>query len=126
MNWASRLLSKVIMGMQKGAASAIQQELKAIQDELLKGNLDPSRIAEFAKKMGIDIGQLSGVMGQQPGFDPYMVLNLNESASDEEVRQRYLELIGKLHPDRAGSGFEFLATLVNMAYQAICRQRGIK
>ncbi|MBW1732657.1 MAG: J domain-containing protein [Deltaproteobacteria bacterium] len=118
-------MSKMLMGMQKGAASAMQQELKAIQDELLKGTFDPSRIAEFAKKMGIDMSQLSGMMSQQAGFDPYRVLGLDRTASDGEVRKRYYDLLKKLHPDTCGfEGTNFLVQLIVTAYEMIKRQRG--
>lgn len=125
MNWANRLLSKMLMGMQKGAASAVQEELKGIQDELLKGTFDPQRIAEFAKKMGIDMSQLPGMMGQHPGFDPYQILGLDKSATDEEVKKRYHELLHKLHPDTSGTqGTEFLFQMVMAAFELIKKERG--
>jgi hypothetical protein len=40
----------------------------------------------------------------QAAFDPYQVLGLDQSASDEEVKKRYRELLFKLHPDRMLKG----------------------
>ena len=132
MNWANRLLTKMLMGMQKGAASTMQEELKAIQDELLKGTFDPQKIAEFVKGMGIDMGQFSQMFsgmassGTMPqGFDPYVVLGLDKSASDDEVKHRYRELIRKLHPDTAGvEGTSFLLQMVLAAEKLIEKERG--
>jgi len=97
---------------------------EVIQEEM-QGHLN-DELATLMKSLGMNFSQLQGMASGQMALDPYKVLNLPESASDEEVRQRYLELIAKLHPDRAGSGFGFLAALVNEAYGAICKQRGIK
>ena len=124
MNWATRLLNRMIMGMQKGAASAMQEELKNIQDELLKGTFDPQKIAEFAKKMGIDLNAMPGMMGQQPGFDPYAVFHLDKSASDEEVKRAYRKVMSTIHPDKAGPELTFMATIANAAYKLIKKERG--
>ena len=110
--------------MHRRICEIIQQEIQGWINDLMRGMLDPSKIMAFARAMGIDMSQLSGMMGKQPPFDPYLILGLNKSASDDEVRHRYLQLMNKLHPDRAGQEFQFLATLVNVAYQAICRERG--
>ncbi len=131
MNWANRLLTKMLMGMQKGAASTMQEELKAIQDELLKGALDPQKVAEFVKGMGIDMGQFSQMFsgmassGTMPqGFDPYAVFHLDKSASDEEVKQAYRKVMRQVHPDKAGPELTFMATIANAAYELIKRERG--
>ena len=97
--------------------TVMQQEMQGWMNDTM---------AALMKSMGIDAAQFQSMAKGQTAFDPYKVLSLPETASDEEVRRRYLELMARLHPDRAGPGFEFLAALVNMAYQAICKQRGIK
>ena len=109
---------------QDRTARMFQRVFGVIQEEMQSWMND--QMAALMKALGIDAAQFQGMAKGQTAFDPYKVLNLPESASDEEVRQRYLELIAKLHPDRAGSGFGFLAALVNEAYGAICKQRGIK
>jgi len=88
-----------------------QQETgKWIQD-LLRDSFDPAGMMGFLKGMGI-------------GFDPYRVLGLDKSASDDEVKYRYNELIHKLHPDKSGTpGTNFLFQMVLAAYELIKRQR---
>jgi DnaJ-class molecular chaperone len=91
----------------------------------MKGTLDPAKLAELARAMGTDMSELTGIMGKRPGFDPYMVLGLDKSASDEEIRKRYHELLRKLHPDTAGvPGTEFLFQTVMAAFRLIAKERG--
>lgn len=59
------------------------------------------------------------------GIDAYRVLGLDKSASDEEIKKRYRELLVKLHPDTAGvRGTEFLFQFITAAYHQISRERG--
>ncbi|RLC91403.1 MAG: hypothetical protein DRI39_10445 [Chloroflexi bacterium] len=61
----------------------------------------------------------------QSGLDPYRILGLDRSASDEEIKKRYRELLHKLHPDTAGvEGTGFLLQMVLTAYETIKRERG--
>ncbi len=52
--------------------------------------------------------------------DPFAVLGVAETASDEEVRRRYLDLVRRWSPDRAPERFH----AVRDAYQAIASRRG--
>jgi DnaJ-class molecular chaperone len=123
-DWGIRVLQKMLMGMQKGMAQGMEEGMREILDELMKGTLDPAKLAEMMERMGIDISQLSSAMGRVPGFNPYKILGLDRSASDEEVKKRYHELIKKLHPDTAGvEGTSFLLQLVLAAYEQIKRER---
>ena len=57
--------------------------------------------------------------------DPYRVLGLEKTATDDEVKKRYRELARYFHPDTAavrGTGFFFLQ--VQAAYEAIRQERG--
>ena len=120
-DWGLRLVQKMLAGMQKG----MEEGMCEILDELMKGTLDPAKLVEMMKRMGIDMSRLSGTMGQVPGVDPYKVLGLDKSASDEEVKKRYHELLKKLHPDTAGTpGTEFLFQMVLAAYELIKKDRG--
>ena len=92
---------------------------------LLKDAVDPRKLAQFVQGLGVDASQLGGMVGQQPGLDPYQILGLDKSASDEEVKKRYRELVKRLHPDTAGvEGTSFLLQLVLAAYEMIKRERG--
>ena len=65
--------------------------------------------------------------------DPYQVLGVSRSASDDELRARYRELISKYHPDKfAGLNdpeFSRLAAekfqQVQGAYEELRRLRGM-
>jgi len=125
MDLLTKLLTKMLARTQKGMARGIQEAMSEVLDELVKGALDPAKLAEMMKSLGVDPSQLSGMMGKAPGVDPYRVLGLDKSASDEEIKQRYRELLKKLHPDTAGTpGTEFLLQMVMAAYEVIKRERG--
>ena len=111
--------------MQRRILEAFQQELQGWVNDLLKDALNPAQVMQFIRKMGLDASQLTGMIGQPAGLDPYQVLGLDKSASDEEVKKRYRELIRKLHPDTAGvEGTSFLLNTVLAAYNLIKMQRG--
>ena len=60
--------------------------------------------------------------------DPYQVLNVPRSASDEEIKKAYHTLARKYHPDNyAGSaqaaGYEEIMKEINEAYDAIQKER---
>ncbi len=76
------------------------------------------------------MGQLWSAMNtgkrseQQIGIEPYRVLGLDKSATDDQVKRRYRELVVKLHPDTAGvEGTGFLLQVVVAAYQQIAKER---
>jgi len=111
--------------MQQRVFGVVVEELQGIINDMLRGMLDPSRIMAFISSMGFNISQLPGMMSQQPGFNPYQVLGLDKSASDEEIRKRYRELLYRLHPDKSGTpGTTFLFRMVMAAYEIIKRERG--
>ncbi|MDO9066275.1 MAG: J domain-containing protein [Chloroflexota bacterium] len=127
MDWVTRLTRKMMASAQKGMAQGMQEGMREVLDQMVKGTLDPAKIAAFAKAMGIDMSQLPGMVGQRPGFDAYQILGLDRSASDEEVKKRYHELLHKLHPDTAGvEGTAFLLQMVLAAYEMIKKERGWK
>ena len=93
-------------------------------NETAKGVLDPM-LQSMLKSMGIDMSQLRGMVSGQTAVDPYRIMGLDRSASDEEVKKRYHELLRKLHPDTAGvAGTEFLFQMVMAAFEMIKRERG--
>ena len=113
-----------IARIQRKMLGIFQEEMRGYLNDLMKGVLDPSKIMGFIKAMGFDPSKLPGMMGQQPGFDPYRVLGLEKTASDNEVKQRYRTIIFKIHPDKAGQEMTFLTALINLAYQSISKERG--
>jgi DnaJ-domain-containing protein 1 len=117
-----------IARMQRRIIEVIQQEIGLAIDALLKDALSifsVERLMQLLRSTGLDMSQLPGMMGTRPGFDPYMVLGLDRSASDEEVKKRYHELLKKLHPDKSGTpGTSFLFQMVVAAYELIKKERG--
>jgi len=106
----------------------IEEELGKLINQMLQDAISPQMLADMLKRMGgagMDFSQLVGMVGQRPGFDPYRILGLDKSVSDEEVKKRYNELLKKLHPDTAGvKGTEFLFQMVMGAYEVIKSERG--
>lgn len=103
-------------------------ELQGWMEELLRGASGPAALAELMRSLGLDGSILFDTSGLSPGtasgFDPYRVLGLERTATDEEIKKRYRELLHRLHPDVAGvKGTEFLLGLVMAAYREIARER---
>ncbi len=74
--------------------------------------------------VAVDFSGLGDLAASGPRLDPYRVLGLTRSASDEEVRKRYRELLRHLHPDTAGvEGTEALLQVVMAAYGMIKKDR---
>ena len=63
--------------------ASLMEELLGVMNDMLGGVLDPAVIMQLMRNSGIDISQLSGMVGQQPGFDPYRVLGLDKTAGDD-------------------------------------------
>ena len=111
---------------------AMQEELGRMSQQLIQGILTPDMLASLMGMMqqslggmGFDMGKLSGLLGQQPGLDPYTILGLEKSASDDEVKNRYKQLVHILHPDKSQtSSTSFFFQMVLAAYEAIKRERG--
>ena len=104
--------------------ASIMEELLGAMNDMLGGVIDPATIMQLMKNYGIDVSQLSDMVGQQPGLDPYKILGLDKSASDEVVKKRYHELLRKLHPDTSGTpGTSFLLQMVMAAYEMIKKER---
>lgn len=119
------MIENRVVRMQQRMLEVMQEEMQGWVSDLLQDMLDPSKIMDFIRGIGFDLSQLPGMMSQQPGFDPYQVLGLEKSAGDQEVKQRYSELIHRLHPDKSGTpATAFLFRMVLAAYETIKRQRG--
>ena len=106
---------------------AFAKEAQSLTSEMARRMLDPEVIGRLARALGIDASQVAGMSGQasKPGLDPYQVLGLERTATDEEVRSRYRELARKLHPDTSGTqGTSYLLRTVLAAYRMIEQERG--
>jgi DnaJ-class molecular chaperone len=108
----------------QGWIEVFQKEMQQWMKDLLKDAFNPTLFQHFMKTLGIDMSQVPGMIGKQPGIDPYAVLGLSQEASDQEIRARYRDLLKKLHPDTAGmEGTSFLLQMVLAAYQMISQER---
>jgi len=113
-------------------AEAVEEELGRMSQQLIQGILTPDMLASLMAAMqqslgaiGFDTGKFAGVAGQQAGFDPYKVLGLERSASDEEIKKRYNQLLHILHPDKSQTtGTALFFQMVTAAYEQIKRERG--
>jgi DnaJ-domain-containing protein 1 len=123
---------RVIQRGFQGMAEAIQEELGRMCQQLIQGVLNPDMLASVMEMMqrslgalGFDPDKMLGMMGQQPGVDPYRILGLERSSSDEEIKKRYRELVHILHPDKSGTpGTGLFFQMVTAAYEQIKRERG--
>jgi hypothetical protein len=104
------------------------EETQELLSEFLREVVDPERLMAFVQSnMGLDMSQTLGGIKQQPGFDAYRILGLERSATEQEVKHRYNELIRILHPDKSGTpGTNFLFQCVLAAYEVIKQERGWK
>ena len=94
-------------------------------DDLLRDAFNPDSLLRYIASMGIDLSQVPNMGGQRDGFNPYRVLGLENTATDQEVKKRYRELLVKLHPDTAGvRGTDFLLQMMIAAYREIAKERG--
>ena len=72
-------------------------------DDLLRDAFNPESFLRYVAGMGIDLSQIPNLVGRGDGFDPYRVLGLEKTATNEAVKKQYRELLRKLHPDTSGT-----------------------
>jgi len=114
-----------LLKSQERILKVISEEVQGWMDALLRDAFNPETFMRFVAGMGIDLSRIPNLVGKPEGFDPYRVLNLDRSATDEEIKKRYRELLIKLHPDTAGvRGTDFLLQMMIAAYEMIKRERG--
>ncbi len=89
-------------------------------EDLLMATFDDDVMRRLA-----DMLRTGSMPPNKAGLDPYRVLGLDKSVTDDDVKKRYRELLKKLHPDTAGvKGTEFLLHVLITAYGQIARERG--
>ncbi|MDP2934981.1 MAG: J domain-containing protein [Dehalococcoidia bacterium] len=102
----------------------MRDNVQGWMDDLLRDAFNPESFLRYVADMGIDLSQVPNLVGRGDGFDPYRVLGLEKTATDEAVKKRYRELLIKLHPDTAGvKGTDFLLQMVLAAYEMIRVER---
>ena len=95
-----------------------------LMDSLLREAFNPQLFIRYAASLGIDFSQGPNTVSHIEGFDPYQLLCLDRTATDDEVKKRYRNLMRVLHPDTANSeGTNSLCQIVNKAYEQITRER---
>ena len=103
----------------------MRDNVQGWMDDLLRDAFNPESFLRYVASMGIDLSQVPNLVGRRDGFDPYRVLGLEKTATNEAVKKRYRKLLIKLHPDTAGvKGTDFLLQLVLAAYEMIRAERG--
>ena len=118
-------LVKELEQLQKAVVKNLAEEMQDWMQKLLSGAFTPASLLYFAESLGINLSGVPGMTVQQDGFDPYRVLGLERTDKDEAVKQRYRELLMRLHPDTAGvEGTSFLLQVVLAAYKQISKERG--
>ena len=111
--------------IQQRILRAFAEEAQKWLDALLRDTFNPEAFLRFVAGMGIDLSQMPGTVGKECGSNPYRVLGLEKTATDEEVKKRYREFLMKLHPDTAGiPGTDYLLQMILAAYGLIKRERG--
>jgi hypothetical protein len=94
-------------------------------DALVRDTFDPEKFMDFIRKSGVSFTGLGVAVPQQTAFDPYKIVGLDKSASDEEVKKRFRQMLHKYHPDTAGvEGTDMLFQIIMASYEAIKRERG--
>lgn len=121
-------MQEIINRALNNIARELQDVLQQCLNHIAKGMISPDEVLNFTK--AFNLGALGGIgpggIGSQPGFDPYIVLGIDRTATDQEIRKAYIDMMNRLHPDKVGRDTSFLATLVNLAYQQIEKERGWK
>ena len=106
----------ILDDLQRVFARRMNAAAKSMLNPMLQGML---------KNMGIDMSRLQGMVSGQSAADSYSILGLDRSASNEEVKKRYLELVHVLHPDKSGTpATATFFKMVQAAYELIRRERG--
>lgn len=118
-------LLKELEQLHRLVAKTMAEEMQDWMKSLLSGAFTPASLLYLAESLGINLSGFPGMAVRQDGFDPYRVLGLEKTDKDEAVKQRYRELLMKLHPDTAGvEGTGFLLQVVLAAYKQISKERG--
>ncbi len=111
--------------MQQQLLALILEHLQRWLQMISPDAFDTDVFLQFVMSLGVDPSQLSHLVSQPDGIDPYLLMGLEKTASDQEVKKRYRQFLMKLHPDTAGMpGTDRLLKMILDAYQQISKERG--
>jgi len=103
----------------------LMMELRTFLNGVMRDTCDLERFKKYLESIGIDPSQLQNPSGS--GINPYFLLGLEKTATEEEVKNRYREMLRRFHPDTAGiAGTECICQQITDAYQQIAKERGWK
>jgi DnaJ-domain-containing protein 1 len=104
----------------------MQDDIEAVNRKIqeLLSEFQKCAMRVILERAGGNLSSLFGAAKGQAAADPYYILGLDKTASDDEVRRRYRERLRQFHPDTAGPGMEFHLQMVMAAYELIKRERG--
>jgi DnaJ-domain-containing protein 1 len=127
-DWYSQFLGKITQELVDHIAEDMQKiALPLLGSMSIESLLNDPRFKEMLKQFGSigfrAPGQCQGAEQMATDYC-YRILGLDKSASDDEVKKRYRDLVKKLHPDVAGQETAQLFMLVQMAFEQIARERG--
>lgn len=91
------------MREQERILGEMRDNAQSYLDDLIRDALDPESFLRYTASLGINFSQATDMVGRHEGFNPYLVLGLKKTATDDEVKKRYREMLFKFHPDTAGA-----------------------
>jgi len=98
-------------------------------------NFDQRDFARIAARAGVHISEPNANKSSSVSDDSFAILGVIETATNEEIKAAYRTLIREHHPDKLvaqGMGPELIANAnekmkrINVAYDTVCKMRGIK
>ena len=101
-------------------------------DGLVQSEIDVLEV--IASYIGLSKAEVDSIFAQfRPSSDSnYRILEIDPSASNDEVKKAYRKMAIKYHPDKVATlgedvqkAAEEKFKAVNQAYEAICKERGI-
>ncbi|MBP5517443.1 MAG: TerB family tellurite resistance protein [Bacteroidales bacterium] len=95
---------------------------------------ESSLLFTIGQNLGLNEKDIRSIMGMfEPEKDPYKILEIDKTATDEEVRKAYRRMAVKFHPDKVESlgadvkkAAEEKFKSVQAAYEQIKKERGMR
>ena len=95
---------------------------------------ESSLLYTIGTSLGLNEKDIRSIMGMfEPDKDPYKILEIDKTATDEEVRKAYRRMAVRFHPDKVESlgadvkkAAEEKFKSVQSAYEQIKKERGMK